>query len=110
MLLEADIASQSLINARSDTDDLSVFLSSKAVMFFATPHRGLLTDDIQAMIGEDSPRKDLVKSLEDATVDETKFAACVESIKVVSFNETKQTRRLKKVCQIFVAHIFLAKS
>lgn len=79
----------------------TVFKSVCGTIFFGTPHRGIIVDDILAMVGEGSPRTELVKSIalgSDALKAElAKFIHCSEPMRIVSFYETTQTRKLAKV-------------
>lgn len=93
---------QALVKAKeNDQVHGTLFESVCATIFFGTPHRGILVDDILAMVGEDSPRLDLVNSIalgSDALKTElVKFIHCSSSMRIVSFYETTQTRKLAKV-------------
>lgn len=72
-------------------------------MFFGTPHRGLLADDILAMTKDGSARESLVNSIAVGSTDlEEKlnsFKDCAKTMKILSFYETTQTPRLVKVCR-----------
>lgn len=82
-----------------------LFMSTKAAIFFGTPHRGLVVDDLLAMIGEGSTREDLIKSLEVGSQELKRelsrfiHALTVNKMKIVTFKEIGQTRRLVKVPQ-----------
>lgn len=58
-------------------------------------------DDILAMVGEGSPRADLVNSIalgsEALKTELAKFIHCSSSMRIVSFYETTQTRKLVQV-------------
>lgn len=62
-------------------------------------------DDIAAMLGEGSPREALVASIkvgsEELECDLKKFIlySKASDLKIVSFKESMNTRKLKKVCQ-----------
>lgn len=79
----------------------SFFSSTKATIFFGTPHRGLVVDDILAMLGEASLRQDLVRSLTSRSLqlrtELKRFINCTTNLKIVSFKETELTRKLKQV-------------
>lgn len=79
----------------------ALFQSTRAAIFFGTPHRGLLVDDILAMVGEGSPRVALVNSISSGSnvlkIELEKFFDCSASLRIVSFYETMQTRKLVKV-------------
>jgi hypothetical protein len=72
------------------------------MVFFATPHRGLLIDDIVAMVGEDStnPRAVLVQEIgytSQRLRDQLGgFKNLIRGRGIVSFIEMQQTRRLVK--------------
>lgn len=80
----------------------SLFRRTRATMFFGTPHRGFLVDDILAMVNG-STRLALVKSLEEGSeglaTELNKFItyAAGHGMRIVSFKETQQTRKLQQV-------------
>ncbi|RPB06364.1 hypothetical protein P167DRAFT_514584, partial [Morchella conica CCBAS932] len=78
----------------------NLFKMTKAIVFFATPHRGLLFDDIVEMVGEGSPRLDLVHTIERGQDAEhlLSFSSYAEEehFGVVSFQETMETRKAEK--------------
>lgn len=73
------------------------------ILFFGTPHKGLVIDDIQRMVaGEDQhPRMDLLEQIRQKsdllTNQLVDFKNLIRDRKIVSFYETGQTRRLKLV-------------
>lgn len=78
----------------------ALYSSIYAMMFFGTPHSGLVVDDIWNMLGEDpsNPRAVLLEEirfgsqrLADQLVD---FKNLIRHRKIVSFVEMQQTRRL----------------
>lgn len=78
-------------------------------MFFGTPHKGLVIDDIKKMVaGEDQhPRIELLHQI-DHKSDILKyqladFKNLMCDRRIVSFYETQQTRRLELV--IFLTHL-----
>ncbi|KAI9162719.1 putative sterigmatocystin biosynthesis P450 monooxygenase stcS [Paramyrothecium foliicola] len=99
------IIAQVLIKAKQYDRDSNLALGSLydtivGMMFFATPHRGLLVDDIQAMVCEDptNPRAALVQELgyesqrlRDQISD---FKNLIRGRQIVNFIEMHQTRRL----------------
>lgn len=101
------IAAQTLVKAKQADEDENPTISSLykaiyAMMFFGTPHKGLMIDDIQSMLGEDPshPRAVLVNEikqqsqrLSDQLCD---FKNLIRDRKIVSFVEMQQTRRLHK--------------
>lgn len=75
----------------------SLLPATYATIFFSTPHRGLVVDDIRAMLGENSLREGLVDSIREKSDDLqtglTKFLNYATSIKILTFYEMKGTRR-----------------
>jgi len=73
------------------------------ILFFGTPHKGLLIDDIQRMVaGEDQhPRMKLLEQIKqdsDLLINQlTDFKNLIRDRRIVSFYETQQTRRLQQV-------------
>jgi hypothetical protein len=79
------------------------------ILFFGTPHQGLLVDDIKRMVAgeDDHPRAELLEQIKVKSnllmyqlVD---FKNLIRDRKIVSFYETQQTRQLKLVrylCQL----------
>jgi len=70
------------------------------ILFFGTPHKGLLVDDMQRTVaGEDQrPRKKLleqIKQKSDQLINQlVDFKNLIRDRKIVSFYEMHQTRRL----------------
>jgi hypothetical protein len=81
----------------------SVFTSTHAVMFFATPHRGLIADDILKVLNPetDADRIRLVNSINSnsdrLTEELRRFINLTRKLKVVSFYEQQKTKGLVKV-------------
>jgi hypothetical protein len=73
------------------------------ILFFATPHKGLMIDDIQSMIAEieKHPRNTLLQQINrqsDLLISQlTDFKDLIHDRKIVSFFETERTRRLEWV-------------
>ena len=99
------IIAQTLVKAKQHDRDTNPALaclydSIIGLMFFATPHRGLLIDDIQAMIGEDTthPRAALVEQIgynsQWLAEQLSDFKNVIRERVVVNFIEMQQTRRL----------------
>lgn len=97
---------QTIVKAK-DNENIhgSLFSRTRATMFFGTPHRGMLVDDILAMIGQSSQRIPLVRSLETGSPvlkreleSFINYSAIIKS-KIITFKEGEQTRRLMKECQ-----------
>lgn len=82
----------------------TLFDQTRATIFFGTPHRGMLVDDILDMIGDSSRRVQLVKSIKTGSVElrnELKrfINYSVEiKLKIINFKEIEETRKLKKEC------------
>lgn len=81
----------------------TLFSRARATLFFGTPHRGMLVEDILTMIGDDSHRATLVKSLETGSVelqrDLKRFInySFIIKLKIINFKEIELTRKLEKV-------------
>ncbi|KAI5839056.1 ankyrin repeat-containing domain protein [Morchella snyderi] len=94
------IIADAIVRDKKDPRRGNLFKMTKAIVFFATPHRGILFDDIVEMVGEESPRLDLVHAIgigQDAEhlISFTKYAE-EEHFAVMSFQEMKQTRKAEK--------------
>lgn len=92
------------------TDNGNLFRSTRATIFFGTPHRGLQVDDILAMTEDGSARANLVSSIAVGSTDLEKklevFKGCAATLKIISFYETTQTRKLVKVCRERVLDVY----
>lgn len=99
------IVAQTLVKAKQldrDTNPTLAGLYDSIIgfMFFATPHRGLLIDDIQAMVGEDPthPRATLIEKIgynSQWLVDQLRdFKNLIRNRPIINFIEMQQTRRL----------------
>lgn len=104
--LLANVHGQAIVKAK-DNENIhgSLFSRTRATMFFGTPHRGMLVDDILAMIGQSSQRMPLVRSLESGSPvlrreleSFVNYSAIIKS-KIITFKEMEQTRRLMKECR-----------
>ena len=86
----------------------SLYRATYGMLLFATPHKGLLIDDIQKMLaGQDShPRNELLQQIRAESKllasQLANFKNLIRDRKVVSFYETKQTRQLELVCYLFL--------
>ncbi|KAL0633622.1 hypothetical protein Q9L58_007446 [Maublancomyces gigas] len=97
------IIAQSIVKAK-DFESLhgTLFSRARATLFFGTPHRGMLVEDILTMIGDDSHRATLVKSLETGSVelqrDLKRFInySVIIKLKIINFREIELTRKLEK--------------
>ncbi|KAJ5938334.1 hypothetical protein N7466_001468 [Penicillium verhagenii] len=78
----------------------SLYPATYSMILFAIPHKGLVMDDIQQMMGGDKshPREQLLQQISsnsDLLIHQlTDFKNLIRDRKVVSFYETEQTRRL----------------
>ncbi|KAI5839115.1 hypothetical protein DFP73DRAFT_484559, partial [Morchella snyderi] len=96
------IIAQALVKAKeSEFSHGTLFRRTLGTMFFGTPHRGFLVDDILAMVNG-STRAALVESLEEGSeglaTELNRFItyAAGHGMRIVSFKETQQTRKLQK--------------
>ncbi|KAE8453005.1 hypothetical protein EG329_012192 [Mollisiaceae sp. DMI_Dod_QoI] len=101
------IVAHTLVKAKQADQDINptvaaLYNAISLMMFFGTPHRGLMIDDIQTMVCEDSsnPRVAVVEEirhgsqrLEDQLHD---FKNLIRHRRIISFIEMQQTRRLVK--------------
>ena len=92
-----------MISEDGDKAIASLYKATYGILFFGTPHKGLVVADIQKMIAEDDhhPRATL---LEDINKNSSlllsqlpRFKNVIRDRKVVSFYEQSQTRSLVKV-------------
>ncbi|KAL7272191.1 hypothetical protein RUND412_005018 [Rhizina undulata] len=107
------VIAQSLVEAatsKSEKDALAgnqdLVASTCAVMFFGTPHRGILMNDVRKMLEEDNhnPRIGLLEEIEnelnlEPDLKEFIKLASAGGFKVVSFYERLQTAEVVKVCE-----------
>lgn len=84
------------------SDQSHIFPSTYATIFFGTPHRGLVVDDIRASLEEESSRHALLDSIEKGAglleAELSRFIDYCSDIRIVNFYETGQTRKLVRVC------------
>ncbi|RPB13466.1 hypothetical protein P167DRAFT_115662 [Morchella conica CCBAS932] len=92
---------QSLVRAKESepgSDQSHIFPSTYATIFFGTPHRGLVVDDIRASLEEESSRHALLDSIEKGAglleAELSRFIDYCSDIRIVNFYETGQTRKL----------------
>jgi hypothetical protein len=82
----------------------SLHRATYGMILFAIPHKGLVMDDIQQMLGGDGhhPREKLLRQISsqsDVLIHQlADFRNLIRDRKVVSFYETEQTKRLVLVC------------
>jgi hypothetical protein len=73
------------------------------ILFFGTPHQGLLIDDIKQMVTQedDHPRVDLLEQIEEKSdlliYQLADFKNLIRDRKIISFYETQKTKRLQLV-------------
>jgi hypothetical protein len=91
------------MNEEDDEATASLYKATYGVLFFGTPHKGLVVADIQRMItGEDHhPRAMLLKDIDKNSSlllsQLPRFKNVIRDRKVVSFYEQSQTRGLVQV-------------
>lgn len=99
---------QSLIKAVQTNEDdhptiASLHKATYGIFLFATPHKGLLIDDIQKMLAgrEKHPRNALLQQISHKSnlliSQLADFKNLIRDRKIVSFYETEQTRQLEFV-------------
>ncbi|RPB09223.1 hypothetical protein P167DRAFT_511146, partial [Morchella conica CCBAS932] len=94
---------QSLVRARESdlgTEQNRIFSATHLTIFFGTPHRGFVVDDIRASLEEGSSRHSLLDSIEKGASilasELSRFIDYSDNIKIVNFFETHQTRKLAR--------------
>lgn len=83
----------------------SLHPATYAMIFFATPHKGLAVDDIEQMLAgdENHPRQQLLQQISNKNISDdlvnqlADFKNLIRDRKVLSFYETEQTRQLQYV-------------
>ena len=104
----AEAKPQCLIKAVQTTEDdhsaiASLYKATYGILLFATPHKGLVVDDIQRMLAGQAnhPRHALLQQItqkSDVLISQlADFKNLIRDRKVVSFYETEQTRQLEFV-------------
>ncbi|KAL1615287.1 hypothetical protein SLS56_011861 [Neofusicoccum ribis] len=95
------ILAHSMIKAVLSRDKRSemIYAATYGILFFGTPHKGLLVDDIRRLVaGNDHPRYGLLDQIQlksDSLSNQlADFRNIFEDRKIVSFYETEQTRQL----------------
>ncbi|KAL7267342.1 hypothetical protein RUND412_010075 [Rhizina undulata] len=99
----------SLVEAATRKGEMEAFVANSnlvaatcAVMFFGTPHRGILMEDVSKMLGDHDVHNSRIKLLDEIKngplleTDLNKFKTLVEGFKVVSFYERLQTAEVAK--------------
>ncbi|KAL7270570.1 hypothetical protein RUND412_006716 [Rhizina undulata] len=92
------------IEAFKDVGNEYLVAATCAVMFFGTPHRGILMEDLRKMLEDDihSPRVGLLDEIENSLNLEpslNEFIKLAEDFKIVSFYERIQTPEVKKTSE-----------
>jgi hypothetical protein len=82
---------------------ISLHRATYGMLLFGTPHRGLVVNDIERMLGqEDHPRHHLLRQISNKSdillVQLADFKNLIRDRRIVSFYETDQTRQLEYVC------------
>ena len=104
----AKAETQCLVKAVQTNEDdhptiASLHRATYGILFFATPHKGLVVNDIQKMLAgqEKHPRNALLQQINhksDLLISQlADFRNLIRDRKVVSFYETEQTRQLELV-------------
>ena len=81
----------------------ALYKATYGILFFGTPHKGLVIDDIKRIVAgdDDNPRTELLEQVNaksDLLMHQlVDFKNLIRDWKIVSFYETKQTRQLKLV-------------
>ncbi|KAH0538021.1 hypothetical protein FGG08_005382 [Glutinoglossum americanum] len=89
------------MNKDDDPTIAALHKATYGILFFGTPHKGLMVDDIKSMLAADAdhPRNALLEQINlksDLLIDQlADFKNLIRDRKIVSFYETEQTRRLK---------------
>ena len=102
------IRRQCLVKAvQANEDDhptvASLYKATYGILFFATPHKGLLVADMRKMLAsqQDHPRHALLEEIDRTsnllTYQLADFKNLIRDRKIVSFFETQQTRQLEWV-------------
>lgn len=98
--------SQAIVKAVENPDMYDDLSSSiHATVFYGTPHRGMVIDDMRAMIGKNSPKDELVDSIKidswGLEAELKRFINCASrtELMIVSYKESGQTRKLIQVRQ-----------
>lgn len=101
---ETNVLRKSIVKANENKGRHgALFANTRATLFFGTPHRGLVVDDILAMLEDGSAREALVKSIQTGAgnleSELTRFInySAGARIKIVSFKEMEKTKKLKQV-------------
>lgn len=92
-----------MTNEDEDEVVASLYKATYGILFFGTPHKGLVIADIQKMIAEDEchPRAALLKDIDEKSTlllsQLSDFKNVIRDRKIVSFYEQSQTQWLVKV-------------
>ena len=86
----------------------SLYKATYGILFFATPHKGLMVADMEKMLGgqQDHPRHILLDEIDQTSnvlvYQLTDFKNLIRDRKIISFFETEQTRQLEWVRPFYV--------
>jgi protein SERAC1 len=80
----------------------ALYRATYGILFFAVPHKGMMTEDMLSMLGQDDhPRAVLLtqinRSSEYLISQLADFKDLIGDRKIVTFYETQQTRKLQQV-------------
>ncbi|KAI5842142.1 hypothetical protein DFP73DRAFT_480373, partial [Morchella snyderi] len=94
------LIAEAVVKAKANADKYgALFENTKATIFYATPYRELVVDDIISMTGDDSTREDLVKSLKHRSEgDLQRFKDCTlpYGLKIINYKEIEPAQKLIK--------------
>ena len=82
---------------------VSLYNATYGMLFFGTPHKGMMVEDIKKMVTDqyDHPRQTLLDQISNKSnaliADLSHFKNIVRDRKIVSFYEQMQTKALKQV-------------
>jgi len=90
-------------NERGHATIAALYKATYGILFFGTPHQGLVIDDIQRMVAgeEQHPRIELLEQIRQKSdlliYQLADFKNLIDDRRIVSFCEMQQTRRLELV-------------
>jgi hypothetical protein len=80
----------------------SLYQATYGILFFAVPHKGMMTEDMLSMLSQDDhPRADLLAQINRSSQyllsQLADFKDLIGDRKIVTFYETQQSRKLQQV-------------
>jgi hypothetical protein len=77
----------------------ALYHATYGILFFAVPHKGMMTEDMLSMLGQDDhPRAVLLAQINEYLISQlADFKDLIGDRKIVTFYETQQTRKLQQV-------------